>query len=101
MNEKPNLQHFEQKFQGAVNFDHVNFSYNENKKIIEDFCADITPGMKVAIVGHTGSGKTTIVNLLMRFYEINSGCIKIDGIDISEISQIELREKICMVLQDT
>jgi ATP-binding cassette subfamily B protein len=85
---------------GAVEFNHVNFSYNPNKIIINDFSASIKPGMKVAIVGPTGAGKTTMVNLLMRFYEINNGSITIDGINTKDMHQDYLRSIFGMVLQD-
>ena len=88
---------------GAVMFDHVRFSYPDSpdKIIIKDFSAEVHPGQKVAIVGPTGAGKTTIVNLLMRFYDIDSGRISIDGYDISETSRDDVRALFGMVLQDT
>ncbi len=86
---------------GSVEFDNVKFGYNEDKIIINNFNAKIKPGQKVAIVGPTGAGKTTIVNLLMRFYELNSGSIKIDGIDITKLKKSSLRSTLGMVLQDT
>lgn len=88
---------------GAVSFDHVHFSYPENpeKTIIKDFSIDVHPGQKVAIVGPTGAGKTTMVNLLMRFFEINSGSISIDGIEISKLKRKNIHELFSMVLQDT
>ncbi len=86
---------------GEVEFRHVNFGYTEDKTIIPDFAAKVEPGMKVAIVGPTGAGKTTIVNLLMRFYETNSGDILIDGVPIRDMSRTELRSIFGMVLQDT
>jgi ATP-binding cassette subfamily B protein len=85
---------------GAVEFKNVNFSYNPEKTIIKNFSASIKPGMKVAIVGPTGAGKTTMVNLLMRFYEINSGSITIDGINTKDMHQDYLRSIFGMVLQD-
>ena len=87
--------------QGHVSFENVHFGYNEDKIIINDFSADIKPGMKVAIVGPTGAGKTTIVKLLMRFYELNSGKIKIDEHDICDFTRNDLRDMFGMVLQDT
>ena len=84
-----------------VAFDHVHFGYNPGKIIINDFTCRVTPGQLVAIVGPTGAGKTTIVKLLMRFYDVNSGAILIDGHDIREIPRAALRERIGMVLQDT
>lgn len=88
---------------GAVSFKHVRFSYpgDPDKIIIKDFSAQVHPGQKVAIVGPTGAGKTTMVNLLMRFYELNSGNIKIDGVPISEMSRENVHRLFGMVLQDT
>ena len=89
------------KLDGNVTFDHVKFGYNEDKIIIKDFSAQVKQGQKIAIVGPTGAGKTTIVKLLMRFYDINSGSIKIDGYDVNNFDRSELREAFGMVLQDT
>ena len=86
---------------GEVEFDHVRFGYEEDKPVINDFSAKIKPGQKVAIVGYTGAGKTTMVNLLMRFYELWSGSIKIDGVPISEMKRSEIHSMFGMVLQDT
>ena len=88
---------------GAVRFDHVRFSYpnNPDKLIIKDFSAEVLPGQKVAIVGPTGAGKTTMVNLLMRFFEINGGSITIDGVPISDMRREDVHELFSMVLQDT
>ncbi len=86
---------------GEVKFDKVVFGYNNQKVIIKDFSAHIKPGQRIAIVGPTGAGKTTIVNLLMRFYEINSGSIKIDGVDMRELKRTDVRKMFAMVLQDT
>ena len=86
---------------GSVQFAHVKFGYNPSKTIIHDFCASIQPGQKVAIVGPTGAGKTTMVKLLMRFYDVNEGAILIDGYDIRNFSRQELRSVFGMVLQDT
>ena len=86
---------------GEVEFDHVRFGYDKDKIIIPDFSAKVKPGMKVAIVGPTGAGKTTMVNLLMRFYELNDGDIRIDGVSIKDISRTELHDIFGMVLQDT
>lgn len=88
---------------GTVSFEHVRFSYpnTPDKIIIKDFSAEVHPGQKVAIVGPTGAGKTTMVNLLMRFFEINSGTIKIDGVPISEMSRENVHKLFSMVLQDT
>lgn len=85
----------------TVSFDHVSFGYNPEKIIIRDFSAQIKPGQKIAIVGPTGAGKTTIVKLLMRFYDVNSGAIQIDGNDIKVFKRNELRSLFGMVLQDT
>ena len=89
------------KFRGEVEFSHVNFSYDGVKPIIKDFSIKIEPGMQVAIVGPTGAGKTTIVSLLMRFYDIQSGEIKIDGISTKQMKRSEVRGLFGMVLQDT
>ena len=86
---------------GEVEFDHVRFGYKEDQVIIRDFCAKVKPGQKVAIVGPTGAGKTTMVKLLMRFYDVNSGEIKIDGHNIKDFNRRELRDAFGMVLQDT
>lgn len=90
-----------ENIQGNVEFDHVHFGYNEDKIIINDFSAKIKQGQKVAIVGPTGAGKTTIVKLLMRFYDINSGAILVDGHNIYDFDRSKLRELFGMVLQDT
>lgn len=86
--------------QGAVQFDQVHFGYDPDKIVINDFCADVKPGQKIAIVGPTGAGKTTMVKLLMRFYDLNGGSIRVDGHDIRSLPRRELREKFGMVLQD-
>ena len=86
---------------GEVEFRHVSFSYDSTREIIHDFSAIIKPGMKVAIVGPTGAGKTTIVNLLMRFYEVNSGDILIDGVSTKKMTREEIHDIFGMVLQDT
>ncbi len=88
---------------GAVRFDHVRFSYPDSpdKIIIKDFSAEVKPGQKVAIVGPTGAGKTTMVNLLMRFFELNSGSIRIDGIPTGELTRENVHSLFSMVLQDT
>ncbi|NTU89165.1 MAG: ABC transporter ATP-binding protein [Actinobacteria bacterium] len=86
---------------GAVDFNHVRFGYNEDKVIIKDFSASIQPGQKIAIVGPTGAGKTTIVKLLMRFYDVNEGTISLDGHNIKNFNRRELRDAFGMVLQDT
>lgn len=87
--------------EGKVEFDHVVFGYNEDKVIIKDFNATVQPEQKVAIVGPTGAGKTTMVNLLMRFYDVNSGAIRVDGVNIQDMSREDLRSLFGMVLQDT
>lgn len=87
--------------EGSVSFEHVKFGYNPNKIIIKDFSTEVKPGQKIAIVGPTGAGKTTIVKLLMRFYDVNSGDIKIDGHSIKDFDRSELRHAFGMVLQDT
>ncbi|WP_223589954.1 ABC transporter ATP-binding protein [Neobacillus bataviensis] len=86
---------------GEVKFDHVSFGYKENEPLIGDMNIDVKPGQRVAIVGPTGAGKTTLINLLMRFYEINSGKILIDGIDTRDLKREHLRSLFGMVLQDT
>ncbi len=86
---------------GKVDFDHVKFGYSEDNIIINDFSASIKPGQKVAIVGPTGAGKTTMVKLLMRFYDVNGGCIRLDDCDIRKYERHELRDNFGMVLQDT
>lgn len=86
---------------GQVTFDHVQFGYNPEKIIIHDFSAKVKDGQKIAIVGPTGAGKTTMIKLLMRFYDVNKGAILVDGHDIREFNRDELREMFGMVLQDT
>lgn len=86
---------------GSVSFEHVHFGYNPDKIIINDFNAFVKPGQKVAIVGPTGAGKTTMVKLLMRFYDVNGGAILVDGHNIKDFNRSELREMFGMVLQDT
>jgi len=85
----------------AICFDHVRFGYDTEQVVIKDFSADVKPGQKIAIVGPTGAGKTTIVKLLMRFYDVQSGSIKLDGHDIRDFDRHELRDNFGMVLQDT
>ncbi|MBM7712419.1 ABC transporter ATP-binding protein [Enterococcus xiangfangensis] len=89
------------KAAGMVDFDHVQFGYTPDKIIIQDFTSHVDPGQTVAIVGPTGAGKTTMVKLLMRFYDVNSGAIKIDGHNIQDFNRADLRKNIGMVLQDT
>lgn len=86
---------------GNVTFEHVRFGYSDEKILMENINANIKPGSKIAIVGPTGAGKTTLINLLMRFYELQGGKIRIDGIDITDMSRKELRSILGMVLQDT
>lgn len=90
-----------EEVQGRIDFDHVSFSYDGKKVVIPDFSAHVNPGMKVAIVGPTGAGKTTMVNLLMRFYEVGGGSISLDGIPTKQMRRKEVREVFGMVLQDT
>ena len=91
----------EKKAEGEVLFEHVTFGYTPEKKIFDDFSLRVEPGQKVAIIGPTGCGKTTLMNLLMRFYEADGGRILIDGKDIREIPRSELRRRFGMVLQET
>ena len=86
---------------GEVKFSHVSFGYAENEPLIEDMNIDVKPGQRVAIVGPTGAGKTTLINLLMRFYEVNDGTISIDGVDMRDMKREHLRSLFGMVLQDT
>ena len=86
---------------GNVEFDHVKFGYNKDKTIIHDFSASVEAGQKIAIVGPTGAGKTTMVNLLMRFYDVDSGEIRIDGTPIRDMTREDIHDLFCMVLQDT
>ena len=99
--EQPLTGHLPEIIRGDVRFAHVDFSYNKERPLIRDLNIDVKQGQKVAIVGPTGAGKTTIVNLLMRFYDIDSGKIFIDGQDVSDVSRDELRALFGMVLQDT
>ena len=89
------------RMQGAVSFDHVRFGYRPDKTIIHDFSCEVEPGQTVAIVGPTGAGKTTMVKLLMRFYDVDGGAIRVDGHDVRQFNRSELRENFGMVLQDT
>ncbi|MGN0299284.1 MAG: ABC transporter ATP-binding protein [Lachnospiraceae bacterium] len=86
---------------GNITLDHVNFSYVEDKKLIQDFNLTVKPGQRVAIVGPTGCGKTTVINLLMRFYDVNSGSIQVEGNDIRHVTRESLRSNYGMVLQET
>lgn len=89
------------KVEGNITFEHIDFSYVPGKQVLKDFNMEVRPGQKVALVGATGSGKTTIVNLLMRFYKPDSGSIKIDGVDIFDYKRDDLRDHTAIVLQDT
>lgn len=93
-------RHLPAKTDGHVEFRNVSFSYTEDKPLIENLSFTAEPGHTVAIVGPTGAGKTTLVNLVMRFYELNSGSITLDGVDVTQLSRAELRSKVGMVLQD-
>ena len=99
--EQPLTGHLPEAVRGDVCFEQVDFSYNKDAPLIRDLNIDVKQGQKVAIVGPTGAGKTTIVNLLMRFYDIDSGKITVDGQDVAEVSRDELRSLFGMVLQDT
>ncbi|WP_394523429.1 ABC transporter ATP-binding protein [Lacrimispora sp. JR3] len=103
MDEVPDQVHGEvlPETKGNVRFEHVRFGYSDDHILMNDINININAGERIAIVGPTGAGKTTLVNLLMRFYEIQGGSIKIDGIDIKSMSRAELRSKFAMVLQDT
>ena len=89
------------QIEGNVSFEHISFGYDPSKIIVHDFNADVKAGQKVAIVGPTGAGKTTMIKLLMRFYDVNSGEICIDGHNVKDFNRMELREMFGMVLQDT
>ena len=86
---------------GNIEFNHVDFSYIPGKQVLHDFNLKVKAGQKVALVGSTGSGKTTVVNLLMRFYDIDNGSITIDGVNIKDIDCENLRKNTAIVLQDT
>ena len=90
-----------EEVKGNISFEHVHFGYDKTRDIIKDFTVNVKPGQKIAIVGPTGAGKTTIVNLLMKFYEINSGDIKIEGISTKDLSRENIASLFTMVLQDT
>ena len=101
-NQKEIKKHLDKtKVKGNIEFKNVKFGYNPGKTIIKDFSVKVKPGQKVAIVGPTGAGKTTMVNLLMKFYEIKGGDILIDGVSINELTRENIHELFCMVLQDT
>ena len=97
----PEISQLPEKLAGYVEFKHVCFGYTPDKVLMKDVNFTVKPGQKVAIVGPTGAGKTTLINLLMRFYEVNSGTIIIDGVDIRKIKRHEMRDRFGMVLQDT
>ncbi|UUX34177.1 ABC transporter ATP-binding protein [Fundicoccus culcitae] len=94
------VTHLEKDLSGQVSFNNVSFQYTEDKPLIKNFTVDVQPGEMVAIVGPTGAGKTTIINLLMRFYDVVEGSIKVDGIDIRDLPRQEYRSQFGMVLQD-
>ena len=89
-----------EEVQGEVTFEEVDFSYTKNVDLIQDLNVEVTPGMKVAIVGPTGAGKSTMINLIMRFYETDSGQIMLDGEPITDYTRASLREQLGMVLQE-
>ena len=91
----------EDTFKGNIEFKHVDFGYVDNQKVLKDFTLSVKPGQKIALVGATGSGKTTVVNLLMRFYDVDSGEILLDGVNVNDIPKDDLRNTIAIVLQDT
>ena len=101
MEDESKLKQKLKDIKGEVEFEHVKFGYNDNKIIIKDFNAKIKPGSNIAIVGPTGAGKTTMVNLLMKFYKVNSGDIKIDNISINDLKRENIHDLFIMVLQDT
>ena len=92
--------HLPERADGHVAFEHVTFSYDPQKPLIEDLSLEVSPGQTVAVVGPTGAGKTTLVNLIMRFYELDGGRITVDGIDVTQLTRAELRSHVGMVLQD-
>lgn len=101
MPDESNKKKLDIDVKGDVSFSHVRFGYNPDKVIIHDFSADAKAGQKIAIVGPTGAGKTTLINLLMRFYDIDGGEIRIDGIPTSDMTREDVHNQFCMVLQDT
>jgi len=106
MDEKPEIDEGKEAItkedvRGDIDFEHIDFSYVKGEQVLKDFDLSVKQGQRIAIVGATGSGKTTIVNLLTRFYEIDGGAIKVDGIDIRDIPKSTLRGAIAIVLQDT
>lgn len=100
-NEEMSGEQLKEEKEAAVTFEHVNFSYEPGHQVLHDFTLKVPSGKKVALVGSTGSGKTTVVNLLMRFYDVDSGTIRIDGQDIAKVSRENLRKSVAIVLQDT
>lgn len=101
INEDGHISLVQEEVKGEVSFNNVQFGYKENEPIIKNFSLHVEPGQKVAIVGPTGAGKTTLVKLLMRYYELNGGSIEVDGVDIKDLKRSDLRASIGMVLQDT
>lgn len=99
--EQENTKKLPKTVEGSIRFEQVDFSYDKDSPLIQNLTIDVKPGQNVAIVGPTGAGKTTIVNLLMRFYDVDKGRILIDGVDCAELSREELRSQFAMVLQDT
>ncbi len=97
---KPDATHFESRFRGEVQFDHVSFAYQNDEWVLRDLDFTIAPGESVAFVGHTGAGKTTIISLVSRFYDVQRGAVKIDGRDVKDYDQVELRRHVGIVLQD-
>ena len=87
--------------QGAVALEHVDFSYVPDRKLLQDICVDAAPGRRFALVGPTGCGKTTLINLLLRFYDVDAGAVELDGTDIRELTRASLRHSFGMVLQDS
>ena len=90
-----------EEVKGDVDLEHVYFSYEPGQKLIEDFNLHVNPGERVAIVGPTGCGKTTLINLLMRFYDVNSGTIRVSGVPVKDMTRSSLRSSYGMVLQET
>ncbi|NCQ19415.1 MAG: antibiotic ABC transporter ATP-binding protein [Ignavibacteria bacterium CG_4_8_14_3_um_filter_37_9] len=96
----PDDPKFLNSVKGSISFENVSFAYNKDEYVLKNISLDVNPGETVAIVGATGAGKTSIINILTRFYDINSGCIRVDGIDIREVDKRDLRKQISIVLQD-
>jgi len=96
----PDDAKFLNSVKGSISFENVSFAYNKDEYVLKNISLDVNPGETVAIVGATGAGKTSIINILTRFYDINSGCIRVDGIDIREVDKRDLRKQISIVLQD-